>query len=404
MARGSVKPRPLADGTMRYRVKWESVGPDGKRRHHSATKATKKEADKFLAEKLSEVNEGSFVVPSKETVGSFMDRWLTAVAPRLTPGTVYGYRGVIKNRIAPFLGTVPLQRLDTLTIQDAITKLTAKGYKASTIVETHALLDAALTQAVAWRVLVLNPATGIIIPAIRTPTPAVWTAAEAAALLAKVDAEGDRYAPLWRLGLASGMRLGELLALAWQDVAFERSTVRIRRTLARTGKGGWKIGEHAKTSSSRRSIVIAPGTLLALRRQKARQAERRLATGAAWRDLDLVFDRGDGGWFNPATVQYAFEAARKRADVPRLTPHGMRHTMATLLLGAGVHPKIVQERLGHKTVKMTLDRYSHVTMTMQQDAATVLASLMEQAHSELPDEVTAPAEIQARPKRGQRAG
>jgi integrase len=392
MARGSITPRPTRDGKVRYRIKWSSIGPDGKRKHHSETLKTKKAAEAFLAEKLDEVEKGAFVVASKETVAAFMDRWLTAITPRLEESTIYGYRSTIHNRIAPYLGHIPLQRLDELTIQEAYATLESKGYKPSTIVEAHALLDAALTQAVAWRLLARNPTDGVI------------TEIETAAFLARADEHNDRYAPIWRLGLDSGMRLGELLALGWQDVAFERSTISVRRTLARTSKGGWRISDHAKTSSSRRSIVVVPATMKALRRHKAKQAERRLKAGSSWQDLDLVFDRSDGSWFNPATVQYAFEAARKRAGVSRLTPHGMRHTMATLLLAAGVHPKIVQERLGHKTVKMTLDRYSHVTMTMQQDAAVVLQRIMEKAHEALSVDEPASDENEARPKGGHETG
>lgn len=404
MARGSITPRPTKDGKVRYRIKWSSVGPDGKRKHHSETLKTKKAADAFLAEKLDEVEKGTFIAVSKETLGAFMERWLTAISPRLEEGTIYGYRSAIRNRIAPRLGHIPLQRLDELTIQEAYATLESTGYKPSTIVETHALLDSALTQAVAWRLLIRNPADGVITPTVKTPTPAVWTDTEAAMFLAKADETKDRYAPIWRLGLDSGMRLGEMLALSWQDVAFERGTISVRRTLARTGKGGWRIGDHAKTSGSRRSIVVLPETLKALRRHKVAQAERRLSAGASWRDLGLVFDRGDGSWFNPATVQYAFEAARKRAGVSRITPHGMRHTMATLLLAAGVHPKIVQERMGHKTVKMTLDRYSHVTMTMQQDAAVVLQAIMEKAHEALSGDDSASDGHAARPKRGHETG
>jgi integrase len=404
MARGSITPRPTKDGKVRYRVKWESRGPDGKRKHHSETLKTKKAAEAFLAEKLDEVEKGAFVVASKESVGAFMERWLTAITPRLEEGTVYGYRSTIRNRITPHLGHIPLQRLDELTIQEAYATLESKGYKPSTIVEAHALLDSALTQAVAWRLITRNPADGVITPAVKTPAPTVWTAGEAAMVLAKADERKDRYAPIWRLGLDSGMRLGEMLALSWQDVAFERGVISVRRTLARTATGGWRISDHAKTSSSRRSIVVLPETLKALRRHKVAQAERRLSTGASWRDLGLVFDRGDGSWFNPATVQYAFEAARKHAGVSRITPHGMRHTMATLLLAAGVHPKIVQERLGHKTVKMTLDRYSHVTMTMQQDAALVLQTIMEKAHEALSLDEPAGDGNQARPNRGHETG
>ena len=393
MARGSITPRPMKDGKVRYRIKWESRDPHGKRVYHSETLATKKEAERFLADKLKEVNDGTFVQPTDETVKQFLERWVHATAPRVSEGSAYKYRSCIRRRINPFIGDRPLQRLNELIIQELYSTLTAKGYAPRTVLEVHTILDTALSQAVAWRILRYSPTDGVRPPTAQEPAPAVWSADEAEAFLALAEACSDRYAPIWRLGLDSGMRLGELLALTWQDVDFQRGVVSIRRTLTRNSKGGWRLGEHPKTSKSRRSIALAAETLAALRRHKARQAERRLAAGPTWTDLDLVFDRGDGSWFNPSTVQGAFATAVVRAKVPRLTPHGMRHTMATLMLVAGIHPKIVQERLGHNSIQMTLDRYSHVTATMQQDAAATLEEMMNQARERR-------LEKQARPKRG----
>ncbi|MCC7023316.1 MAG: site-specific integrase [Thermomicrobiales bacterium] len=377
MARGSVKARPMQDGTVRYRIKWESRGPDGKRRYHSATRATKKEAEAFLSSKLQEVNEGTFVIASKETVAQYLERWLEASAPGWSEATCMQYGAIVRARIVPHLGALPLSRLDALTIQTAYATLTAAGYAPESIRVTHTVLHAALGRAVAWRLLPHNPADGVTPPSIPVAAPAAWSATEAAAFLTHRPA--DRFAPLWRLGLDSGMRLGELLALGWRDVDLARGVVSVRRTLTRTaapGQGSWKIGEIAKTASSRRSIVIGPTTVAALRSHRARQAERKLAAGAAWLDMGLVFDRGDGHWLAPCVPRRAFERAVAASGVSPLTPHGMRHTMATLLLTAGVHPKIVQERLGHRSIQMTLDRYSHVTMTMQEDAAASLDALL----------------------------
>jgi integrase len=387
MARGSVVPRPTTDGKKRYRIKWESRGPDGTRVYHSATRRTKDEADRFLADKLKEVNDGTFVVASKETIGQFLHRWLDASAPRWAEATQYGHSLVVTARIEPRIGAVPLARLDALTIQAFYAELTEAGYAPSTVGETHAVLNAALKRAVAWRILPRNPMDGVTPPAKRTKAPRVWSAAQAATFLEKT--KDHRLNQLWRLGLDSGMRLGELLVLSWDDLDLDRGVVAVRRTLTRRRDRGWKIGDVPKTSSSRRSIVIGPATVSALRSLRPKQAQRRLRCGAAWVDYGLVFDRGNGEWLAPATVQAAFERDVTIAKVPELTPHGMRHTMATILLAAGVHPKVVQERLGHSSIQMTLDRYSHVTTSMQQDAADVLDGLIGDG---------------ARPGRGQDAG
>lgn len=387
MARGSITPRPSKDGKrMSYRIKWESRGPDGTRRHHSATRSTKKEAERFLAEKLGQVTDGTFVAPNKETLGHFLERWLEIVRPDLAQSTAYGYACVIRARIVPHLGNVPLTQLDQLAVQQCYTSLHAAGYAPDTIKATHTVLHSALRQAVAWRLLQRNPADGVRVPGGTTKPPQTWNAEQAAAFL-HATRRAD-YAALWRLGLDSGMRIGELLALAWQDVDLRTGVASVSRTLTHAPPG-FRIGEYAKTASSRRAIVLGSDTIVALRGHRARQAARRLALGPHWTDLDLIFDRGDGTPYHPSTVRDAFERAVARAGLPSLTPHGMRHTMATVMLAAGVHPKVVQERLGHKSIQMTLDRYSHVSMTMQQDAAALLERILRDP---------------SRPKRGHSAG
>jgi integrase len=186
------------------------------------------------------------------------------------------------------------------------------------------------------------------------------------------------------------MRIGEVLALSWRDVDLDKGIVTVSRTLTTNAKGQHKIGEIPKTRASRRSILIGAATIAALRRERAKQAARRLLLGPDWHDQGLVFDRGDGQPINPDVVRTSFERVlRKNPSLPTITLHGMRHTMATLLLTAGMNPKIVQERLGHSSIQMTLDRYSHVTLSMQESAATILDTLLSG---------------EARPNRGQELG
>ena len=135
------------DGKVRYRIKWESRGPDGKRVHHSATRRTKDEADKFLAEKLDEVNDGTFVVATKETVSQFLERWLEASAPKWAESTQHAHSLVVRTRIKPRIGTVPLARLDALTLQAFYAELVTAGYATSTVAETHAVLQSARRRA-----------------------------------------------------------------------------------------------------------------------------------------------------------------------------------------------------------------------------------------------------------------
>lgn len=388
MARGSVRPRPSTDGKRTvYRAKWETRGPDGKRQHHSKTFRTKKEADAFLIDRQKEVNEGTFVSPSKETLAAYLERWVAASAPGWSEATLVQYQSVIRKRIVPELGAITLAQLDAITLQTYYATLTAR-YAPATVRATHAVLDAALARAVRWHLIARNPADGATLPPIPRAAPTVWNAEDCAAFLKAIN--GHRFAALWRICLDTGMRLGEVMALSWRDVDLDKATISVTRTLTRDAKGQNKIGEIPKTSASRRSIVIGQSTITALRSYRAQQAQRRLLLGRTWTDRNLVFDRGDGEPMQPTVVRHAFDRVLDlNPEIPRLTPHGMRHTMATLLLKAGVNPKIVQERLGHASIQMTLDRYSHVTLTMQESAAAVLDALLS---------------AEARPERGQELG
>jgi integrase len=219
-----------------------------------------------------------------------------------------------------------------------------------------------------------NAADAAELPSPRRKEFEAWTAEQARAfLLATIN--DDRHV-LWRLLLDSGMRLGEALALTWDDVDLAAGTVAVRRTLTRTKAGSWIVGDAAKTRAGRRPIAVTAPTVAALRAHRARQAERRLALGPVWQDNGFVFDRGDGGRASPCTIRAAFERAVQAAGSPRITPHGLRHTSATLLILAGVPLKVISDRLGHATVAITADVYGHVTAEADRQAADSLDALL----------------------------
>jgi integrase len=390
VARGTIIQRPSKDGKRTsYRVRWETRGPNGKRKHHSATCRTKKEAEALLTEKQRTVNDGTYVDASKETLGAYMERWLDAMAPTWAESTLAGRTSIVRQRIVPELGLVPLAQLDAITVQTFYAGLT-KRYAPGTVRLTHSVLNSALTRAVTWRLILRNPTDDAILPSLPRQSAVVWTTEECAQFLTAVH--DHRFAPLWRLALDSGMRIGEILGLGWRDVALDRDepSVSVRRTVTRDKNWKHKLGDVPKTHASNRAILIGEDTVTALRSYRALQAQRRLLLGPQWHDLGLVFDRGDGGLLRNTTVAEALERVLdKHPTLPRITLHGMRHTMATLALEGGINPKVVQERLGHASIQMTLDRYSHVTQSMQAEAADVINTLLRG---------------EARPKRGQSAG
>jgi integrase len=374
-----VRPRPSTDGkSQSYRAKWETRAPDGTRKHHSKTFRTKKEADAFLIDTQKEVNDGTYVDASKELLGSYLERWLEAMAPKWAESTLRNRGSVVRRRIVPELGAIPLAQLDAITVQTFYAGQ-IKRYAPSTVWVTHGVLDEALARAVKWRLIPRNPTDDAILPTIPRPTAVVWSTEECVTFLKYVHDEDHRFAALWQLALDTGMRIGEILGLDWRDLALDRDqpTVSVRRTLTKDRDGHLKLGDVPKTKASRRSIVIGEDTVAALRGYRARQAERRLLLGPEWNNLGLVFDRGDGGLLRDSVVAESLNTALdKHPALPRLSMHGMRHTMATLALAAGINPKVVQERLGHANIQMTLDRYAHVTVSMQADAAEVINGLL----------------------------
>jgi integrase len=204
-----------------------------------------------------------------------------------------------------------------------------------------------------------------------------WTGQELHTFLAR--SESDPNFPLWRLAAQTGMRRGELLGLRWSDVDLDAGRIAVRQQLLR---GGERIAfGPPKTKAGRRSIKLDTVTVDVLRSHRAHQNEHgRLKLGQAYRsDLDLVFARLDGSAHDPDVVSQQFEAASKRAGVKRIRFHDIRHTHASLALQAGIHPKVVQERLGHSSIAVTLDRYSHVIPALQEDAAARIAAVVDGA-------------------------
>jgi integrase len=174
--------------------------------------------------------------------------------------------------------------------------------------------------------------------------------------------------------LTTGMRRGELLALKWSDIDFARGRIAVRRSLAIVD--GTPVESPPKTKRGKRSIPIDAATLSVFKELRVRRAEEFLLVGRALRDEDFVFSDLMGRPLHPDAITKRFLTLQRRADLPRIRLHDLRHTHATLALAAGVHPKIVSERLGHASISITLDTYSHAVPSLDEAAAEKVASLI----------------------------
>jgi integrase len=200
----------------------------------------------------------------------------------------------------------------------------------------------------------------------------VWSSAQLDQFLSSVQHEATF--PLWRLAATTGMRRGELLGLSWGDVDLDRARLTVRRQLIRIGR---RTGfGRPKTEAGRRCISLDPTTVEVLRRHRDGHAVTRRAAGFSHSaEPDLVFCRPDGNGRDPDVVSHQFADLIRLAGLPKIRLHDLRHTHATLALQAGVHAKVVQERRGHASVKVTLDTYSHVMPPMHQEAAALVAAM-----------------------------
>lgn len=309
------------------------------------------------------------------SVAEYLEMWLEDYAStRLGPDTYRDYCRVVRKHLIPSLGDMPLQELSPLHVVRYINRalkqgrLDGKGGLSKRSVQYHyTILREALEYAVRWDLLDRNPADRVDPPVPERREPNVLTPEAVPAFLEAIKRTGHYYVPI-ALAVMTGMRRNEVLGLRWEDVDLENGVVRVTKVLKRID-GAFDFRK-PKSKKSRRAIVLPEVLVEILRRHRAEQEERKRIMGPAYRDHGLVCCRPDGTPIVPSTFSTYFRSWIKRHAVfPRITLHGLRHSHATLLMGVGVHPKIVSERLGHSTINITLDLYTHCLPLLQKEAA-----------------------------------
>lgn len=350
---------------------------EGKRLYMNKTiKGNKKDAETYLNKTLTDISTGTFIEPSSETLSAYLDRWLAAaVRPRVRERTFVDYVDKLDRYIRPLLGGHKLSELRPLDIQRAYADLQARPLAPRTIRYAHSILASALKQAVLWHVLPRNPCDVVELPRHVRREMRALAPDEAARFLEA--AREDRFGVLFAFALTTGMRPEEYLGLQWKDVDLEKGTAMVCRTVVWRAGGGWYFGE-PKTSRSRRTIPLPASLVRQLAAHRREQAAVRLKAGAEYQNNDLVFATSEG---TPVMlrnlIRRHFRPTLLRAKLPTVFRlYDLRHSCATLLLAANEHPKVVSERLGHASITLTLDTYSHVLPSMQQAATDKLEKLL----------------------------
>lgn len=348
---------------------------NGKKRYHSKTiRGTKKKATTYLSKLITQSDEGTIIEPSQETLIAYMRTWLNGIVRgRVRERTRSDYADIVDKKIATSkLAQVKLARLTTEAIQGFYTDLASAGLGPRRVRYVHAVLSNALGHATKRRMIRANPCDDAEPPRIARREMRALSPEEAKAFVRAAEKASDRLAALWILLLTTGVRPGEALALKWSDI--EGGTLRVQRSLSQVGKA-WRI-EEPKTSRARRAVPLTDACTRALAQHRKRQAEERLRAGKDYSNDGLVFSTRNGGTLLRSNLTQDFKAFLKRAELPAVRMYDLRHTCATLLLAAGVHPKVVQERLGHSSITLTMDVYSHTLEGMQAEANAKLDAML----------------------------
>ncbi len=354
--------------TGKYKYQWVTV------------KGSKKDAQKRLSELLHQLDTGNYIQPGKTTLAEYLTRWLADyVKPNLSPRSYERYADIVKRHFTPNLGNIFLTQLKADQLQKLYTDWLNSGLSARTVRYHHAVIHKALETALKAGQVSRNVADAVNVPRIKQAEMQTWSESELNQFLEA--ARNSQYYELFYLALFTGMRRSELLAQRWQNIDLIYGQVSVNRSLHQLKDGSF-VFTQPKSTHSRRTIALSPSAIKVLRDYYEKQQMDATMLGTTLTDDSLVFNTL-GKPLRPNTITYAWVRIATQAGVKRIRFHDARHTHASLMLKQGIHPKIVQERLGHASIQMTLDTYSHVAPGLQEAAAISFDTLVNNSSSKL---------------------
>jgi integrase len=344
-----------------YRTKWDAVAAERK----------------FLVELETDRGDHRDAGP---TVAEFLTDWLVQSQPTRRATTSVSYERCVRDHVVPYFGDVLLRELKPDDVRRWQSALLCKprrfregALSPTTVRYCHRLLRRALQDALRWELIERNPCDAVVAPRRADTEMQVWSPEQSRRFLTHV--ESDRLAAMWRLFLATGMRRGEVAGLRWIDVDLDAGRLAVRHT--RVLVYDRATVSEPKTRRSRRVVALDAGTAQALTRHRQRQDDERAYAGEVWVETGYVFVREDGTPLDPDRISHLFRWTAEAAAVPRIRLHDLRHTAAALALAAGMHPKVMSDRLGHSSIAITLDVYGHLVPGLQEEAATRVGELLD---------------------------
>lgn len=347
-------------------------------RYHSF-KGTKREADAELTRLKAGADKGEYVDPSKLTVAQFLDRWEGWAAGQVSAKTLERYKELTAHHVRPHLGAARLQKVRTVNFAELYGKLQKRkeeggaGLAPRTVGHVHRLMHRALGHAVKWSLITINPVAAAEPPRVERQEIEILTPDQVKLVLHTL--RGHRLYPIAVMGLATGMRRGELLALRWGDIDLDGGRVRVERSLEQTNEG--LRFKSPKTNAGRREITIPQSIVAELRAHRRAQQEQRLALGIGKSGPeDLAFPRPDGSAWPPDSLSSDWAAAVRSKKLPIVTLHALRHTHASQLIASGLDVVTVSRRIGHSNPTITLTVYAHLFGNTDERAANIVEAAM----------------------------
>lgn len=370
MATGHLRKRINKNGSVSYQLTAEGDRDPltGKReRKYKTVTGTKKQAEAELRKMISDLEAGNISTPSAIKLSAWMDTWLSTYLPNIELTTKDGYEEKINLYIKPVLGHFPLKALKNNDVQTWVNALKKKGLAPKTIRNAYNNLNAALKKAVILRMIPHNPCEGTELPKLQKTQTNVYSISGIQNALAVADDLSTYLIIL--LGASVGLRRGEMAALQWKDIDFAKETISITQNRVHTKDG--IIEKAPKTQAGKRTITIGHDVANALRDAKSIYDEA-IRNNPAFRNLGYVLFKENGDPFHPDSLTQKWERFVTKHKLPPIRLHDLRHSNATAMIAAGINAKVVQHRLGHANVSITLNTYTHVLPEMDQEAADKL--------------------------------
>lgn len=334
---------------------------------------THRDAVAWMKEIQDQISLGLTFEGAKLSLADHLNRWLPSVKSSLRLKTWQQYEQICGDHIIPTLGKIKINELRPDQIQTLYTVKIDAGVSPTTVRMIHAVLHRALNQALKWGIIGRNPSDAVDRP--KPSRKEMQTLSDYQARQLLIASQGSPYETLYYLALSTGLRQGELLGLKWSDLDWSNGHLRIQRQMQRVTGEGLLLLE-PKTAGSRRVVTLGPAILEKLRAHRQNQDLHRAFTGDKWQEQDMIFTSSIGSPVDQRNLHRDFKLILDKAGLPNIRFHDLRHTAATLMLQEGIHPKIVQERLGHSQISITLDTYSHVLPAMQETAAAKMDEVL----------------------------